>query len=57
MATRIYIGNLPMDIRERELDDFFYKVRDSIVEPAISLIKLCRSLVVSVSPHRRNSLL
>mmetsp|Transcript_6290 Transcript_6290/g.14465 ORF Transcript_6290/g.14465 Transcript_6290/m.14465 type:complete len:288 (+) Transcript_6290:72-935(+) len=25
MATRIYIGNLPMDIRERELDDLFYR--------------------------------
>mmetsp|Transcript_25420 Transcript_25420/g.33099 ORF Transcript_25420/g.33099 Transcript_25420/m.33099 type:complete len:249 (+) Transcript_25420:32-778(+) len=25
MATRIFVGNLPMDIRERELDDIFYK--------------------------------
>lgn len=27
MATRIYVGNLPLDIRERELEDLFYKVR------------------------------
>ena len=26
MSSRIYIGNLPMDVRERELDDLFYKV-------------------------------
>jgi len=25
MACRIYIGNLPLDIRESELDDLFYK--------------------------------
>ena len=25
MAHRLYIGNLPLDIRERELDDLFYK--------------------------------
>ena len=25
MAYRLYIGNLPMDIREREIDDLFYK--------------------------------
>ena len=23
----IYVGNLPDDIREREIDDLFYKVR------------------------------
>lgn len=23
--SRIYVGNLPMDVRERELDDLFYK--------------------------------
>ena len=23
--ARIYVGNLPMDVRERELDDIFYK--------------------------------
>jgi RNA recognition motif-containing protein len=27
MTTRIYVGNLPLDIKERELDDLFYKVR------------------------------
>jgi arginine/serine-rich splicing factor 1/9 len=25
MCTRIYVGNLPMDIRTREIDDLFYK--------------------------------
>ena len=25
MAYRIYVGNLPVDIREREIDDLFYK--------------------------------
>lgn len=25
MAYRLYVGNLPMDIREREIDDLFYK--------------------------------
>lgn len=25
MATRIYVGNLPMDIRERDIEDLFYK--------------------------------
>lgn len=25
MACRIYIGNLPLDIRESEIDDLFYK--------------------------------
>eukprot|EP00602_Paraphysomonas_sp_CaronLab_P010238 CAMPEP_0185017486 /NCGR_PEP_ID=MMETSP1103-20130426/430_1 /TAXON_ID=36769 /ORGANISM="Paraphysomonas bandaiensis, Strain Caron Lab Isolate" /LENGTH=227 /DNA_ID=CAMNT_0027546915 /DNA_START=59 /DNA_END=743 /DNA_ORIENTATION=+ len=25
MAYRIYVGNLPMDIREREIEDLFYK--------------------------------
>ncbi|GAB5037200.1 pre-mrna-splicing factor sf2-like isoform x1 [Nannochloropsis oceanica] len=25
MSCRIYVGNLPMDVRERELDDLFYK--------------------------------
>lgn len=29
MATRIYVGNLPLDIRERELEDLFYKVCDA----------------------------
>lgn len=29
MTTRIYVGNLPLDIREKELDDIFYKVRDT----------------------------
>jgi len=24
--TKIYVGNLPLDVRERELDDLFYKV-------------------------------
>ena len=24
-GTRVYCGNLPMDIREREVDDIFYK--------------------------------
>ena len=23
--ARVYVGNLPLDIRERELDDLFYK--------------------------------
>ena len=23
--ARVYVGNLPIDIRERELDDLFYK--------------------------------
>jgi arginine/serine-rich splicing factor 1/9 len=25
MSCRIYVGNLPIDIREREIDDLFYK--------------------------------
>jgi len=25
MARRIYVGNLPMDIKEHEIDDLFYK--------------------------------
>ncbi|OQR95992.1 pre-mRNA-splicing factor SF2, partial [Achlya hypogyna] len=25
MTTRIYVGNLPMDVRTREIDDLFYK--------------------------------
>uniref|UniRef100_I2CRG1 Splicing factor, arginine/serine-rich 1/9 n=1 Tax=Nannochloropsis gaditana (strain CCMP526) TaxID=1093141 RepID=I2CRG1_NANGC len=25
MSCRIYVGNLPMDVRERDLDDLFYK--------------------------------
>lgn len=25
MSARIYVGNLPLDIRESELDDLFYK--------------------------------
>ena len=25
MAKRIYVGNLPMDIKESEIDDIFYK--------------------------------
>ena len=25
MSSRVFVGNLPSDIRERELDDFFYK--------------------------------
>lgn len=25
--TKLYIGNLPTDVRERELDDLFYKVQ------------------------------
>lgn len=25
MAARIYVGNLPIDIKESELDDLFYK--------------------------------
>ncbi|ETV96632.1 hypothetical protein H310_10326 [Aphanomyces invadans] len=25
MCTRVYVGNLPMDVRTRELDDLFYK--------------------------------
>ena len=25
MANRLYVGNLPLDIREREIDDLFYK--------------------------------
>jgi splicing factor, arginine/serine-rich 1 len=23
--TRVYVGNLPMDVKEREIDDIFYK--------------------------------
>ncbi len=26
MTTRVYVGNLPLDIRERELEDIFAKV-------------------------------
>lgn len=29
--TRIYVGNLPQDVRESELDDLFYKVRAAVV--------------------------
>lgn len=25
-AARIYVGNLPLDVRERELEDLFHKV-------------------------------
>ena len=25
MSARVYIGNLPRDVREREIDDLFYK--------------------------------
>jgi RNA recognition motif-containing protein len=25
MANRVYVGNLPLDIKESELDDLFYK--------------------------------
>jgi RNA recognition motif-containing protein len=25
--TKVYVGNLPLDVRESELDDLFYKVR------------------------------
>jgi RNA recognition motif-containing protein len=25
MAYRLFIGNLPMDIKEKEIDDLFYK--------------------------------
>ena len=26
MSARIYVGNLPLDVREREVEDLFYKV-------------------------------
>ena len=26
-SARVYVGNLPLDVQERELDDLFYKVR------------------------------
>jgi RNA recognition motif-containing protein len=26
MSCRIYVGNLPLDVREREVEDLFYKV-------------------------------
>ena len=44
--TRVYVGNLPIDVRERELDDLFYKygrIRDidikrPIAPPAFAFI-------------------
>lgn len=27
MSSRVYVGNLPGNVRERDLDDIFYKVR------------------------------
>ena len=30
MSARIYVGNLPMDIREREVEDLFYKVSQTV---------------------------
>jgi hypothetical protein len=26
MSARVYVGNLPLDVREREIEDIFYKV-------------------------------
>ena len=43
MSSRIYIGNLPMDVRERELDDLFYKVvpvLDTFVVPTCKTMTL-----------------
>lgn len=25
MSSRVFVGNLPLDIKEREIDDLFYK--------------------------------
>jgi RNA recognition motif-containing protein len=25
-GTRVYVGNLPLDVKEREVDELFYKV-------------------------------
>jgi RNA recognition motif-containing protein len=49
--ARIYVGNLPMDVRERELDDVFYKfgrITDLVIKrpsrpPAFGEQQRCRS--------------
>ena len=29
IPTRVYVGNLPIDVREKDIEDLFYKVRQS----------------------------
>lgn len=35
--TKVYVGNLPLDVKERELEDLFYKVRRAPA-PALALV-------------------
>ena len=28
IPTRVYIGNLPLSVRERDIEDLFYKARE-----------------------------
>jgi RNA recognition motif-containing protein len=37
MAYRLFVGNLPMDIKEKEIDDLFYKYFQSSLPPFTSL--------------------
>ncbi len=52
--SRIYIGNLPLDIKERELEELFYKVRrqQSVRTGAARVEVWARAPVCSSFLHR-----
>jgi hypothetical protein len=47
IPTRVYVGGLPTDVRERDIEDLFYKVCVCVcVSARVPFLSLCCSLVL-----------
>jgi len=51
-SRTIYVGNLPGDVREREIEDLFYKVLDFVVmKDSTMSLAISDNLGTSVRQH------